>query len=400
LPKDSPGGYTTHQKPQPQDDRRLSRLKRVCKRRMKAIAIHPGRPNSMHLRDVPAPKASDIPGGQGVLVKVLRVGVDGTDKELIAAEYGEAPDGDDFLIEGHESLGRVVEAGPNVPSSLSPGRLVVATVRRPGHSIYDQIGLQDMTTDDVYYERGINKLHGYLAEFYAEEAQYIVPLSEGLEETGVLLEPLTISEKAINQAEEIQRRLKVWKPRRAAVLGSGTVGLLATLALRVRGIDVTCLSLHEPPYLNSDLVQELGARYVSTSNTPVGKAAEQFGPFDLILEATGFSPLVFEAAEALGKNGVLVLLSVTGGDRTTEIRSDHINQGFVLGNKVMVGSVNASHDDFVRGVDDLIKATALYPGWLEKLLTTPIDGLENFEQMIDELTQNQEAIKVFVNVAQ
>jgi threonine dehydrogenase-like Zn-dependent dehydrogenase len=366
---------------------------------MKAIAIHPGQPNSMHLRDVPEPKASDIPDGNGVLVKILRVGVDGTDKELIAGEYGEAPDGDDFLIEGHESLGRVVETGPNVPPTLSAGRLVVATVRRPGHSIYDRIGLQDMTTDDVYYERGINKLHGYLAELYAEEAQYIVPLPEGLKETGVLLEPLTISEKAINQALEIQRRLKVWTPRRAAVLGSGTVGLLATLALRVRGVEVTCLSLREAPYLNSDLIEELGARYVSTKKTSVAKAAEQFGPFDLILEATGFSPLVFEAADALGKNGVLVLLSVTGGDRTAEVPSDHINQGFVLGNKVMVGSVNASHDDFVSGVDDLIKANAIYPGWLEKLLTTPVNGLENYEQLIHELTEDQDAIKVFLNVA-
>jgi len=177
------------------------------------------------------------------------------------------------------------------------------------------------------------------------------------------------------------------------------VGLLATLALRVRGVEVTCLSLREAPYLNSDLIEELGARYISTKKTSVVKAAEQFGPFDLILEATGFSPLVFEAAEALAKNGVLVLLSVTGGDRTAEVPSDHINQGFVLGNKVMVGSVNASHDDFVSGVDDLIKATAIYPGWLERLLTTPVNGLGNYEQMIHELTEDQDAIKVFMNVA-
>ena len=367
---------------------------------MKAIAVYPGKPNSMHLEEVPEPKVSDISGGRGVLVKVLRVGVDGTDKEINAAEYGEAPDGADFLITGHESVGRVVEAGPNVPSSIKPGTLVVATVRRPGHSIYDRIGLQDMTTDDVYYERGINKRHGYLAEYYVEDSQYVVPLSEGLSEVGVLLEPLTIAEKAINQAFEIQRRLKVWKPKRAAVLGSGTVGLLATLALRVRHIEVTCLSRQEPPYRNSDLIEELGARYLSTRQTSIAEAAEQFGPFDVMLEATGFSPLAFEAAEALGKNGVLVLLSVTGGDRTAQINSDHINQGFVLGNKVMVGSVNASPDDFASGVDDLIKATAIHEGWLDKLLTTPVHGLENYEEMIRELTENKDAIKVFVNIAE
>jgi threonine dehydrogenase-like Zn-dependent dehydrogenase len=366
---------------------------------MKAIAVHPGTPNSMHLAEVAEPHLEDVPGGRGVLVQVLRVGVDGTDKEINAAEYGGAPDGADFLITGHESLGRVVAVGPNVPTHIAPGALVVATVRRPGTSIYDAIGLQDMTTDDVYFERGINKRHGYLAEHYVEDHQYLVTLPESLSETGVLLEPLSVAEKAINQAFEIQRRLKVWQPRRAAVLGSGTVGLLATLALRLRGIEVTCLSLRPAPYLNSDLIEALGATYVSTQDLSVADAAALHGPFDLIVEATGFSPLVFEAAQALAKNGVLVLVSVTGGSRTAEVPSDVINQGFVLGNKVMVGSVNASPDDFARGRDDLVKASAFYPGWLERLLTTPVSGLERYEQMLHELTENADAIKVYVEVA-
>jgi threonine dehydrogenase-like Zn-dependent dehydrogenase len=366
---------------------------------MKAIAVHPGQADSMHLRQVDEPRLSDIADGRGVLVKVLRVGVDGTDKEINAAEYGDAPEGSDFLITGHESLGRVLEVGPNVPSHIAPGGLVVATVRRPGTSIYDRIGLQDMTTDDVYFERGINRRHGYLAEMYVEDHDYVVPLPEALSETGVLLEPLTVAEKAVNQAYEIQRRLKVWQPRRAAVLGSGTVGLLTTLALRLRGLEVTCLSLRPAPYLNSDLIEELGATYVSTREMPVAEAARTHGPFDIIVEATGFSPLVFEAAAALGKNGVLVLVSVTGGDRRVEVPADVINQGFVLGNKVMVGSVNASPADFARGVEDLVQATAFYPGWLEQLLTTPVRALEGYKQMLRELTENADAIKVYVDVA-
>src|SRR5919198_692840 len=238
---------------------------------MKAIAVHPGKPNSMHLEDVPEPQVSEIPDGRGVKVRVLRVGVDGTDKEINAAEYGAAPEGYDYLITGHEGLGRVVEVGPNVPTTIRPGTLVVSTVRRPGRSLYDEIGLQDMTTDDVYYERGINLRHGYLAEFYVEDAQYVVPLPDSLSEVGVLLEPLTVAEKAIHQA-------------------------------------------------------------------------------------------------------------------------------FVLGNKVMVGSVNASPEDFASGRDDLVKAQAFYPGWLDKLLTTPVGGLENYEQMVRELTENSDAIKVFVEV--
>src|SRR6266550_1685980 len=147
---------------------------------MKAIAVHPGKPNSIHLREVPEPPVSSVPDGRGVKVKVLRVGVDGTDKEINAAEYGTAPAGDDFLIIGHENFGVVEEAGPNVPDTIMPGTHVVASVRRPGSSIYGKIGLQDFTTDDVYYERGINLLHGYLTEHYVEDARFVFPLPQTL----------------------------------------------------------------------------------------------------------------------------------------------------------------------------------------------------------------------------
>src|SRR5438046_1204970 len=170
---------------------------------MKAIAVYPGQRNSMHLEEIPMTKVTDIPNGRGVLVKVLRVGVDGTDKEINAAEYGRAPEGSNFLITGHENFGQVVEVGSQVPDTIKPGTYVVATVRRPGHSIYDQIGLQDMTTDDVYYERGINLLHGYLTEYYIEDAAYIVPLPATLRAVGVLLEPLTVAQTALHQEYEI-----------------------------------------------------------------------------------------------------------------------------------------------------------------------------------------------------
>src|SRR6266540_3015384 len=197
---------------------------------MKAIAVHPGQPNSMHLRDIPEPGVEQVPGGRGVKVKVLRVGVDGTDKEINAAEYGAAPPGDDYLVTGHESFGQVVEVGPDVPSTIRPGTYVVASVRRPGSSIYGKIGLQDFTTDDVYFERGINLRHGYLTEYYVEDSDFVFPLPPSLAEVGVLLEPTTVAEKGVNHAYEIQRRLRVWRPRRAAVLGSGTIGLLMALA--------------------------------------------------------------------------------------------------------------------------------------------------------------------------
>src|SRR6059036_2726821 len=111
---------------------------------MKAIAVYPGKAGSIHLTDLPKPTLDEVPGGRGVLVRLLRCGVDGTDKEINAPEYGAAPEGFDFLAIGHENFGRVESVGPNV-SELSPGDYVVATVRRRGSSIYDQIGTYDMT---------------------------------------------------------------------------------------------------------------------------------------------------------------------------------------------------------------------------------------------------------------
>ena len=365
---------------------------------MRAIAVTPGEAGSIHLEDVPKPYVDEVPEGRGVLVRVLRVGVDGTDKEINAAEYGAAPPGQDFLIIGHENFGVVEEVGPNVPDTIRPGTYVVASVRRPGSSIYGQIGLQDFTTDDVYYERGINLLHGYLTEHYVEDARFVFPLPANLRDVGVLLEPTTVAEKGINHAYEIQRRLKVWEPRRACILGSGTIGLLMALAARLRGLELTVFSLPEKPYRNADLVEELGGVYFSSQERSLAEVSAERGPFDLMMDATGFSPLVWEAAEVLGKNGVLVLSSITGGDRRVEIRSDAINQSFVLGNKVMVGTVNASPADFRSGVDDLIKAEALFPGWLAQLLTTPIQGLERYDQMIRALTEDRDAIKVYVEV--
>src|SRR5204862_6394312 len=192
---------------------------------MKAIAVHPGQAGSIHLAEIPHPSIDDIADGSGVRVQVLRVGVDGTDKEIIAGEYGAAPPGDDFLVTGHESLGRVVAVGPHVPDTIRPGGYVVASVRRPDATIYGQIGLQDFTTADVYYERGINLLHGYLTEEYVEDARFVFPLPDTLADVGVLLEPTTVAEKGLNHAYEIQRRIKVWEPRRACILGSGTIGL-------------------------------------------------------------------------------------------------------------------------------------------------------------------------------
>ncbi|HEX2267387.1 MAG TPA: glucose 1-dehydrogenase [Actinomycetota bacterium] len=365
---------------------------------MKALTVIPGTANSAELRDIPEPRIEEIPEGRGVLVKILRVGLDGTDKEINAGEYGAPPEGFDYLVLGHESFGVVEAVGPTV-TEFSPGDYVVSRVRRAGTSLYDRIDMPDFTTDDEYFEHGISRVHGFLTEYYVEHPRYLIRIPRALREVAVLLEPTSIVEKGIAQAYEIQRRLKVWEPRRAVVLGAGTIGLLATMALRTKGLEVVTAGLDEPPYLNSELVEALGATYVSTKQKTVPQIASERGQFDLVFEATGFSPLVWEAmCILLAKNGVMVLSSVTGGSRETEIPSDAINLDFVLGNKVMVGTVNANREHFEAGVRDMAIAESEYPGWLERLLTHPIHGLEEWPKAF-ELLGSPGAIKVFFEIA-
>ena len=366
---------------------------------MRAVAVIPGTAGSIHLAELPEPSVGDISDGRGVLVKVSQVGICGTDKEINAAEYGQAPPGQDFLAIGHECFGRVVDVGARV-TELAPGDYVVPTVRRPGSSIYDRTGQYDMTTDDVYRERGINLLHGFLTEYFVEEPEYIVKVPVGLRHVMVLLEPTAIIEKGILQAYEIQRRLKIWQPGRAAVLGAGPIGLLAAMSLRMRGLEVTSFGRRPAPHRNAELLEELGARYVSTGEMSLGAGAAAYGPFDLMFEATGYSPIAFEAMQHLGKNSVLVLSSVTGGGREIQVPTDVINLEFVLGNKVMVGTVNANRDHFEAGIYDLSRTEMEFPGWLPKLITHRVDGLENYEDIIRILTEVRDAIKSIVEVSE
>jgi glucose 1-dehydrogenase len=144
------------------------------------------------------------------------------------------------------------------------------------------------------------------------------------------------------------------------VLGSGTIGLLAALILRLRGIEVTAFARTPKPYLNSDLL---------------------------------------EAMEALGKNGVLVLASVTGGNQVVEVPAARINLEFVLGNKVIVGTVNGNREYFEAAVRDLAMAEAQFPGWIAQLLTHPVQGLDNYQQLIEALTSGKNVIKAFCEIA-
>ena len=366
---------------------------------MKAVAVTPGTPNSVHLEEIEKPTLGEVADGTGVLVRVLKVGVDATDREINDALYGNAPVGDKHLVIGHESFGVVEAVGENV-KRVKPGDYVTATVRRPGGSIYDLIGTNDMTSEEEYYERGINLRHGFLTEYFVDEEEYIVRVPQGLKHLHVLMEPMSCAAKAVFQAYEAQQRMKVWSPKVAYVLGAGQIGLLTTLVLKLRGLQVYTLARGKAPNLKSDIATGLESTYISTRECSMAELVQKTGKPDLIVDATGSSKLAFESMQHLGHNGVVVWTGITGGENKVEVPADNINLSWVLGNKLLLGSVNANRNHFEMGIRDLALGEMMYPGVLEKILTNPVDGLDNYAEMMRLLVEDASALKVFVNVAE
>jgi threonine dehydrogenase-like Zn-dependent dehydrogenase len=338
-----------------------------------------------------------VPEGRAVLVTVLQVGVDATDREINEALYGNPPPGGNHLIIGHECFGRVVEVGDQV-SEVAPGDYVTCTVRRPGESLFDKIGRNDITSEEVYYERGINLCHGFLTETFVDDAEYVVRVPRNLKHLGVLSEPASVCAKAIEQAYLAQHRLQVWKPRRAFVLGAGQIGLLATMMLRLRGLQVYTLATRPGPHRKSEIAEAYGATYVSTKQTSLADLARQVGKPDLIFEATGNAEVCFRAMEVLAINGALIWTSITGGAHEITLDAARINLEWVLGNKLLVSSVNGNRHHFELGIQALSHGEHTYPGVTERILTHPVEGLGRYNAMM-RLLEEKEALKVFVNVS-
>ena len=327
--------------------------------RMRALTVIPRRAGSGAVRDVPDPTARD---GE-VLVDVVRVGLDGTDAEIERGEFGEAPPGSDVLVIGHESFGRVAKG----TSELPVGTPVVASVRRPDGCPNCARGEQDMCLWGNYSERGILRLHGYCAERYAERPEYLFRVPNEILDVAVLLEPLTIGEKGWRHAFAAQRRMSVWEPKRALVTGAGAVGILAALALRLRGLDVTVVERTDKPERRA-LLERIGVQYGATSVTPLRDLAGP-GRIDVLLDATGSARVAFEAIRLVGTNGVVILTSVTGAGGSLEVPADEINRRLVLNNALVIGTVNANAVDFRQGLADLAEAERRWPGFLLSLIT-------------------------------
>jgi threonine dehydrogenase-like Zn-dependent dehydrogenase len=370
---------------------------------MKAVAVFPAR---REVRVIDQPEPAIVSPTQAKM-RMLEVGVCGTDREIISFEYGTPPTGYEYLILGHESLSEVVEVGPQV-SKVKPGDLVVMTVRRPcphPDCVACRQGRQDFCYTGDFTERGIKQEHGFMTEYVVEEERYLSVAPRELRDVAVLVEPLTIAEKSLEQLQLIQARLP-WacpvepgKPsdhcHRAVVLGAGPVGLLGAMALRVAGFEVTVYSRSHAHEENNAIVSAIGARYIAAETHTVEELAKTAGPIDVVYEAVGASGVAFDVIQHLGPNGVFIFTGVPGRKGPMEVDTDYIMQDVVLKNQVILGSVNAPPHCFQAAIRDLETFVKKWPAAVRALITAryPI------ERALEPLSNDAGGIKNVVEVA-
>jgi threonine dehydrogenase-like Zn-dependent dehydrogenase len=344
---------------------------------MQAVAVFPAE-REVRVIDRPEPRISAPTQAR---LRVLDVGVCGTDREICAFEYGTPPGGSSHLVIGHESLSRVEEVGAGV-TRVRPGDLVVTMVRRPcphahcGACTQDR---QDFCFTGDFSERGINGRHGFMTEQIVEEEKYLVPVPQALREVGVLVEPLTIAEKALIQLWDVQERLPWVCPhrpgknhghcRRALVLGAGPVGLLGAMALRARDFETIVYAREKLPNPKAEVARAIGAAYVSSEDVPPDRLAAKFGAIDVVYEAAGASKVAFEVMQAMGPNSVFVFTGVPGRKAPVSLDTDLLMRNLVLKNQIVYGTVNAGRDAFEAAVADVGEFLKRWPEALPSLIS-------------------------------
>jgi glucose 1-dehydrogenase len=335
---------------------------------VRALVVRPPA-SGVELTDVPSPDA--LPGG--VRVGVIECGVCGTDHDIVDGKYGRPPAGSPFLILGHENLGRVREVSSGT-QGFAVGDLVVATVRRGcGRCRFCRTNRSDFCETGGFTERGIGGAHGFMAEEYVEIPEYLVRVPPALARVAVLLEPLSVVEKAVFQGQRVLDRKEPTPgdPRTglpsALVAGTGAIGMLAAFVLRVRGYDVTAIDRHDDTTVAGRLLARVGAKH---QNVAEGFASLSDRHFDLVVEATGSVALDFTLVDRLGPNGVLVLTGIPdAASPPTNVAGGALFRDVVLGNQAIVGSVNANRSYFESGLRDLTVFEERWPGAVGEMIS-------------------------------
>jgi glucose 1-dehydrogenase len=316
---------------------------------VRALVTHRGGNGcALALRELPDPARED----GDVLAEALAVGVCGTDRKIAAGRLGSAPPGRDWLVLGHEALGRILEAPAS--SGLAPGDLVTCVVRRPDPvpCPFCAMGLFDLCENGQYTERGIRGRDGFASERFRIEPDYAVRVDPALGLAGVLVEPASVVTKAWQQLDHAALRPR----RRALVLGAGPIGLLAALLGVQRGLEVHVVDRADRGPKPRQ-VRELGAVY---HNSP----DDLKGTFDPVIECCG--ALIDEAIRRTAPAGAACLVSGDGAGTASTVRLAKLSRDLVLSNKVIMGTVNSNRYHFEAAHAALLRADR---GWLEGLLT-------------------------------
>lgn len=343
---------------------------------MKAIAVFPAK-KEIKLIDHPA---LEITKPTEVKVRILEVGICGTDKDICTFQYGTPPLGSEYLVIGHESLAEVVEVGSK-KSTLSVGDLVIPMVRRPCHHrscFACRTGHQDFCITGDFTERGIKEAHGFMTELVVDEEKYFNLVPKNLREVAILTEPLTIAEKALMQVWQVQQRLP-WGPNekgqkkgychKAVVLGAGPVGLLGSMALLSAGFETYVYSLEANSSTEASFIQSVGGTYISSVSEPLDDFSKRVGNIDLVYEATGAAQISFQMMEVLGTNGIMVFTGIPGIKGPLQVDADKIMRNMVLKNQVFFGTVNAGRTAFEAAIKDITHFKRRWPKAVESLIT-------------------------------
>jgi threonine dehydrogenase-like Zn-dependent dehydrogenase len=344
---------------------------------MRALTTLPGSAHTLRLEQLPEPPAEH---GE-ILVATRAIGLCGTDREISDGAYGEAPPGADRLILGHESIGRVLEAPAG--SGFGAGDWVVGIVRHPDPVPCSNcaVGEWDMCRNGLYTEHGIRARHGFGADHYRIEAQYLVKVAPELGELAVLLEPTSVVAKAWEQIARIGARAH-WQPRKVLVTGAGPIGLLAALLGRQRQLEVHVLDrVADGP--KPELVRQLGATYHS------GELAACGENWDIVVECTGAAAVFFGAIEAAAPDGIVCLTGVSSGSHLLKVNAAALNRELVLENNVVFGTVNANRRHYEQAAASLAAANR---AWLERLITRRVP----IEQFADALERRPGDVKTIL----
>jgi threonine dehydrogenase-like Zn-dependent dehydrogenase len=360
---------------------------------MRAVAVYPSQ-REVRVIDHPEPTLTSATQAR---MRVLDVGVCGTDRDIVSFEYGTPPGGFDYLVIGHESLSEVVEVSAQV-SKVKPGDLVVMTVRRPcphPSCVACRQGRQDFCYTGDYTERGIKQNHGYMTEFVVEEESYLNPVPHELRDIAVLVEPLTIAEKSLEQIWTVQSRLPWDRPHRAVVLGAGPVGILGAMALKVEGFEVSVYSRSANHEEKNLLLDAIGVQYIAAETHSTDEMAKMVGPIDVVYEATGASSVAFDALKYLGPNAVFVFTGVPGRKGRIPVDTDEIMRNMVLNNQLVFGSVNAPPQAFQSAIQHLGVFAQRWPQTLRSVIT----GRFPLEHALDALKYQPGGVKNVVAIA-